>query len=327
MPVRAPLPAGHRRVPCRRAGPAGRRRGSCRGVHPHPTRGGPHRRRDLRGVDPTTRGRVGRRTRDRGQRPRSGQDLQADQGRGVPPSDRGGPRHRRHQLRPAAGPHPGHRRRVGVRQIHHTARDPGTHRPAVRFDRGAGQRRGDPEPGTPARAAPRPAGGLPGSGGLARSPATGLRIAGGAAERQRVRQGAHRGPGGRAVGDRGTEPRRREPLSGRVLRRPEAADRHRPRAGVAAQDPGPRRAGVRPGRVDPGRHHQPAAGPAEPVRPVVSVRLPRPVGGPAPGPPGRGDAPGAIVEYGDADEVFGNPQHEYTRTLLAAIPQPDPTRR
>ena len=31
--------------------------------------------------------------------------------------------------------------------------------------------------------------------------------------------------------------------------------------------------------------------------------------------------------YGDADEVFGNPQHEYTRTLLAAIPQPDPTRR
>ena len=36
---------------------------------------------------------------------------------------------------------------------------------------------------------------------------------------------------------------------------------------------------------------------------------------------------GAIVEYGDADEVFGNPQHEYTRTLLAAIPQPDPTRR
>ena len=93
------------------------------------------------------------------------------------------------------------------------------------------------------------------------------------------------------------------------------------------QDPGPRRAGVRPGRVDPGRHHQPAAGPAEPVRPVVSVRLPRPVGGAAPGPPGRGDAPGAIVEYGDADEVFGNPQHEYTRTLLAAIPQPDPTRR
>ncbi len=35
---------------------------------------------------------------------------------------------------------------------------------------------------------------------------------------------------------------------------------------------------------------------------------------------------GAIVEYGDADDVFTNPQHEYTRKLLAAIPQPDPTR-
>ena len=36
---------------------------------------------------------------------------------------------------------------------------------------------------------------------------------------------------------------------------------------------------------------------------------------------------GAIVEYGDSDEVFANPQNEYTRRLLAAIPQPDPTRR
>ena len=36
---------------------------------------------------------------------------------------------------------------------------------------------------------------------------------------------------------------------------------------------------------------------------------------------------GAIVEYGDGDEVFNNPQHEYTRRLLAAIPQPEPSRR
>ncbi|NBP85198.1 MAG: ABC transporter ATP-binding protein [Mycobacteriaceae bacterium] len=36
---------------------------------------------------------------------------------------------------------------------------------------------------------------------------------------------------------------------------------------------------------------------------------------------------GAIVEYGDSEEVFANPRHEYTRTLLAAIPQPDPSRR
>jgi len=36
---------------------------------------------------------------------------------------------------------------------------------------------------------------------------------------------------------------------------------------------------------------------------------------------------GAIVEYGDSDAVFGNPRNEYTRRLLAAIPQPDPSRR
>jgi peptide/nickel transport system ATP-binding protein len=32
---------------------------------------------------------------------------------------------------------------------------------------------------------------------------------------------------------------------------------------------------------------------------------------------------GAIVEQGDSDEIFSQPQHEYTRRLLAAVPQPD----
>lgn len=34
---------------------------------------------------------------------------------------------------------------------------------------------------------------------------------------------------------------------------------------------------------------------------------------------------GEIVEIGDTDEVFSNPQHPYTEALLSAIPTPDPT--
>ncbi|MCV7229775.1 ABC transporter ATP-binding protein [Mycolicibacterium komossense] len=33
---------------------------------------------------------------------------------------------------------------------------------------------------------------------------------------------------------------------------------------------------------------------------------------------------GVIVEQGEADAVFSHPQHEYTKTLLAAVPQPTP---
>jgi len=35
---------------------------------------------------------------------------------------------------------------------------------------------------------------------------------------------------------------------------------------------------------------------------------------------------GRIMEMGDAEEVFNNPRHAYTRVLLSAIPYPDPDR-
>jgi ABC-type oligopeptide transport system ATPase subunit len=36
---------------------------------------------------------------------------------------------------------------------------------------------------------------------------------------------------------------------------------------------------------------------------------------------------GRIVEIGPGEEIYRNPQHEYSKTLLAAAPRPDPSRR
>ena len=36
---------------------------------------------------------------------------------------------------------------------------------------------------------------------------------------------------------------------------------------------------------------------------------------------------GEVVEFNEVNEIFNNPQHEYTKTLLTAIPQPNPDGR
>ena len=36
---------------------------------------------------------------------------------------------------------------------------------------------------------------------------------------------------------------------------------------------------------------------------------------------------GEVVEYGDTEKVFSDPQHDYTKTLLESIPHPDPVGR
>jgi len=36
---------------------------------------------------------------------------------------------------------------------------------------------------------------------------------------------------------------------------------------------------------------------------------------------------GKVVEYGNTEKVFSDPQHDYTKTLLESIPYPDPAGR
>jgi ABC-type oligopeptide transport system ATPase subunit len=35
---------------------------------------------------------------------------------------------------------------------------------------------------------------------------------------------------------------------------------------------------------------------------------------------------GKIVEIGSSENIYQHPAHEYSRTLLAAVPRPDPER-
>ena len=179
----------------------------------------------------------------------------------------------------AKGGDAGHCRRVGVRQVDDCSPHPASARSDLRDDP---FRRGRHHPalatGDAAVAAP-DADDLPGPVRLPQPPEDG-----GADRRGAVCDPPHREPGrggparqGAARGRR-PQPRAREPLRTRVLRRPAAADRGRPRARAQPAVDRVRRACLGARRLGAGADPQPAPPAPAGVRPHVRVHLARPVG-------------------------------------------------
>ena len=189
-------------------------------------------------------------------------------------------------------PRPG--RRVRVRQDHDLARD---HEPAparARHHPGLRRRRRRASrAGRRARPAPSAADGVPGPGGVAEPSADGLRHPRRAAARTRHGRSRHDQATGRGPDGAGrARPWAQRPLPECVLRRRTAAARHRPRTGHQPVTGGPGRAGVRVGRLDPGRRDQSVERAQGRAGAVVPVRGARPGGGAVHRRPGRRDVPG-----------------------------------
>ena len=159
-------------APCRMP-PQRRDRAAATGGHGHlrGARAGASRGGSRRARDPP----------DRARSERSHQALPAAQGQPVSASSRNGARRRRHQLRHPRARDAGPGRRVGLRQDDGDHGDPEPGEAAGRNHRRPRPRHDHADGARSVRDPPRPAGGLPGSAGVARSATADRRHPGGAA--------------------------------------------------------------------------------------------------------------------------------------------------
>jgi oligopeptide/dipeptide ABC transporter ATP-binding protein len=131
--------------------------------------------------------------------------------------------------------------------------------------------------------------------------------------------GAGQGGRGHAPGGRG--PGLGRTVSARILRRPAPAHQHRQgahgRSGVHRR----RRAHFGPRRVHPGPDFEPDHGLPGALRPDLHVHHPRPLRGRTHQHPRGRHVPRHPVRTGRQENLYGDPQHPYSRALLSAIPK------